>query len=202
MKSKFSWNKWVRTAPLLFSGFSAFASVENLTVNSMPSLEKCYLTEPYELVTRIDEKTTSKTWMNKNLIAEKCTEKAVSWASSEKGNSQGLLKISELVRRYDRPEESLRVYQVMFSEPKNSSHCENSTFYSTLIQALSHPEDFPSQTDSDFLRAQEIVKLCWSEKSFRKDIQDEVETDKNYVTENLCRIFRSQKINLPQKCKN
>jgi hypothetical protein len=183
------------------AGLSVHASVEKLKVSSLQSLEKCYQSQPYELETKINDKSTTKAWVSKQLIAEKCTSKAIEWAQSESKNASLVLEIAEMVRRYDRHEEALGAYNVLLLEKENLSHCENSKFYSTLISALSHPENFPSQTDSDVLRARKAISLCWPQKDFQKDILDEVETDKPYVTDNLCHYFRAEKLNLPAKCR-
>lgn len=181
---------------------SGFASPETLNINSPETLEKCYRSEPYLLEQKIDDKKTTKTWMTKELIAEVCTKKASDWAGEQKKNAKVVLEMAETVRRNNRHEEALHIYKPLFSEKANLSHCENSIFYSTLITSLSHPENFPSQEDSDVRRAGEIISLCWAQAAFQKDILDEVDTDKDYVTDNLCRYFRSHKVNLPAKCKN
>jgi len=180
---------------------AASPTLETLRVTDVSSLQTCYSIRPYELKTRTGAVTTQ--IVDEDTIARQCTRRAVGLAREKPSDRMLLLELAEEVRKNHRPESSLRVFRVLVENDGSHASCENSEVYAALMQALRHPADYPSATDSDLKVAYSVLDACLKNPQFVTDIRADAGAGKPYVSENLCSYLKARNSTpLPESCKS
>ncbi|MBL7544795.1 MAG: hypothetical protein JNL11_13340 [Bdellovibrionaceae bacterium] len=158
-------------------------------IDSVESISKCYAINPYEF---------QKKQISSNEILNSCTRKVMSWTKLSVHSESELLDIAEEVRKGHRIEASLPIFKIVAAQSKNRVVCDNMKLYSAIMAGLRHPVHFPSEETSDVKAAYEVMDVCLSHKSFYEDLQEELEKDDAYLTQNLCQFFNSKNKKISQ----
>jgi hypothetical protein len=173
-------------------------NIESMNISDLPSLQNCYRSQPYILKETHGTKQTE-VYVDNAGIQARCTEKAVLLAKTSKSPMPTQLSIAEEVRKNVSPEESLKIFKVIIENDKSLKACDEMSLFKALQSGLSHPKNYPNESNSYFLASSQIIKSCSKNSQFLSDMKEESESTNQYVSTNLCTIFKEQKIQ--SKCK-
>lgn len=152
-------------------------------IDSVESIAKCYAITSYQF---------QKRQIGSNEILNSCTDKVIAWLQQAKFSDDDLLKVAEEVRKGHRIEASLPVFKVVALQSKNQAVCDNINLYSAIMAGLKHPVYYPSEEKSDVKAAYQVMDVCFAKASFVDDLQEELDKDDAYLTQNLCQFFMSK----------
>lgn len=184
----------MKFAMLLFSCFvsaTSMAQGDIFAFQDLAGFEKCLQTDHLVDINKTASGEQGR-FIGQGEIQGRCIAKAVKLLTPQNKNKEKLLDFIKTTKRNSAPENSLDLIEVLVNGVR--SECNDMEIYGVLLASLSHPKDYPSQTNSYFNKSKKIVQICLQDKEFRKDFTEEKDNANSYLSANACEILLAEKI--------